>query len=233
MKHEQKYKYQYEHIATLNGNAAKNFRIPKSVIVDTEMLGIRIAVFTYLSLYKGLNDRVCFSIPLFLDWAGYKSDAHAGGINDKTIRTLEALSDLGYITFLDNRLRTKNSCFEILFNTQLVHDSCFQESFAILYLDEVEKVMRYTNDNLQDRYLNRNIVLLVFAYLRQAIYRTPNELKPEEQSPEGIERRKERYIEAYNESYKDIAQDLGLTERVVSFAVQALVSIGLIVVAEA
>lgn len=231
MKHE--HKYQYEPIATLNGDAAKNFRIPKSVIVDTEMLGIRIAVFTYLSMYKGLNNKVCFSVPLFLDWAGYKSDAHAGGINDKTIWTLEAFSNLGYVIFLDDRLRTRNSCFEILFNTQLVHDRCFEESFAILYLDEIEKVMEYKNDNLQDRYLNRNIVLLVFAYLRQAIFRTPNELKPEERSSEGIAARRERCIEAYNGNYKNIAMELGLTERTVSLAVNTLEQLELIRTAEA
>ncbi|MBR2895786.1 MAG: hypothetical protein IKC03_09045 [Oscillospiraceae bacterium] len=228
-----KYEYQYEPIATLKGDASKNIRIPKSIITNTKMLGIRLAVFTYLSIYKGLNDKLCFSIPLFLNWAGYKSDAHAGGINDKTIQTLKDLRDLGYVSFSDENLRHRNSCVEIKFNTHLVHNQCFEESFAILYLDEIEKVMKYKNDNPQDRYLNRNIILLVFAYLRQAIFRTPNKLKPEERSPEGIEGRKERCIEAYNESYKDIALDLGLTERIVSLSTQVLVKVGLIVIVEA
>lgn len=227
------YRYEYETIETLKGDAARNIRVPKSIIVDTDMQNIRLAVFSYMSIYKGLNNKLCFSIPSFLNWAGYKSDAHGGGVNDKVIETVKMLSDLGYITFVGNGFLTRSSCVELLFNTQLVHDICCEEGFAVLYLDEIEKIMQYENNNKQDRYLNRNTVLLVFAFLRQAIFRTPNELKPEERSPEGIAKRRERCIEAYNNNYKDIAARLGLSNRTVSMAAEILMRLGLIAIAEA
>lgn len=228
-----KYEKEYAPIAILEGSASRNIRIPKSIIVEKSMMSIRIAVFTYLTIYRGLNNRLCFSIPLFLKWVGYKSDSHSGGINDKVIETLEVLREIGYVTFLGNTPIKRSSCIEIEFNTQLLHEKCFEESFAIMYIDEIETIMHYSNDNSQDRYLNRNTVLLVFAFLRHAIFRTPNELKPEERNPEGIAARRERCIEAYNDNYKNMAAELGLSERTVSLAVQVLVKLELIAKAEA
>lgn len=229
------YEKEFEPIETLEGDAAVYFNVPLSLIEDTEMHSIRLSVFTYLSAYRGLNNRICFSIPLFLEWAGYKSDAHAGGINDKVIDTLDRLNDVGYIVYCGNgpitRI-TRSSCFEIIFNRELVYNQSWSESFAILYWDEVQKIMQYKNENKQDRYLNANTILLVFAFLRQAIFRLPNKLKPEERSPEGISNRRKRCIEAYNGNYKDIGAALGLSERTVSLAVKVLVQLRLIVIAE-
>jgi len=227
-----KYEKEFESIETLEGDSAVYFNVPLSLIENTEMHSIRVSVFAYLSTYRGLNNRVCFSIPLFLEWAGYKSDAHAGGINDKVIDTLDWLNVLGYISYYGNNPITRSSCIEIEFNRDLVYNLSWSESFAILYWDEVQKIMRYKNENKQDRYLNANTVLLVFAFLRQAIFRLPNKLKPEERSPEGIENRRKRCIEAYNGNYKDIGTVLGLSERTVSLAVKVLVQLKLIVIAD-
>ena len=226
-------KKEYSPIKTLVGDASRSIRIPKSIIEDTDIHNVRLSLFTYLSIYKGLNNKVCFSIPLFLEWAGYKNDSHSGGINDKVIETLIALSEWGYVIFLDDKPLTRSYCAELRFDTDLVHNMCYEESFAILYLDEITRIMQYTNNNTHDRRLNRNTVLLVFAFLRQAIFRTPNTLKPEERSPEGIAARRERCIEAYNSNYKEIALVLGLGEKTVSAAVDILTKLKLIVFAEA
>lgn len=228
-----RYNVQYEPIDILKGDAAIYFRLPKSVIVNKTMLSIRTSIFSYLSIYSGLNGRVLFSIPHFLEWAGYKNDAHAGGINDKVIDTLVALSNLGYIKPFGNAFTSRTACVEIEFNKQLVHETCFKESFGILYWDEVQKIMQYKNNNPYDRYLNGNTVLLVFAYLRQAIYRMANRLKPEERSAEGVAKRRERYIEAYNDNFKSIGVQLGLSERIVSQAVAVLEQLNLIITATA
>ncbi len=227
------YNFEYTPVAELTGNAAIYFRVPKSVITDTNLLNIRLAIFAYLSIYRGLNNRVCFSIPLFLKWAGYKNDSHSGGINDKVISTLDEFNKLGYVAYINGKPHTRTACFEMEFNTNKVNDVCFEESFAILYWDEVERIMKYSNTNTQDKYLNRNTILLVFAFLRQAIFRVPNKLKPEERSSEGVAARRERCIEAYNGSYKDISESIGLSKRTVSLAVKILVQLKLIAVAEA
>lgn len=197
------------------------------------MLNIRVSLFVYLSQRKGLDDIVYFSVPLFLNWIGYKSDSHKGAINDKVLETLTWLEDLEYITFLEDKSVNKTSFFKIYFNTQIVHEECFTNRFAIVYLDEIERIMGFKNNNKKDNYLNCNNVLLVFAFLRRSIFRTPNKLKPEERYEDRIADRKERLVEAFNESYKNIAEALGLTERTVSKAVQVLAQLKLIVVAEA
>lgn len=227
------YKKEYQPIELLEGDAAIYFNVPISIIENTEMLSIRLSLFSYLSVYRGLNNRMCFSVPLFLEWAGYKSDAHRGGINDKVLDTLNEFCELGYIVYTSERPLTRSSFTEIEFNRNLVYKLGNAEGFAILYWDEVQKIMQYKNINPQDKYLNRNTILLVFAFLRQSIFRTPNELKPEEQSPDGIAERKKRCIEAYNGNYKDISATLGLSNRTVSSAVKVLVQLQLIITAEA
>lgn len=226
------YKLEFKPIDTLDGDAAVYFTVPLSLIKATEMHPLRLSVFAYLSAYRGLNNKICFSIPLFLSWAGYKSDAHAGGINDKVIDTLNRLNALGYIVYCGSGPITRSSCFEIKFNRNLVYTLSRSERFAILYWDEIQKIMQYKNKNLQDRYLNANTVLLVFAFLRQAIFRLPNKLEPEERNPEGIANRRKRCIEAYNGNYKNIGSELGLSERTVSLAVKVLVQLKLIVIAD-
>lgn len=196
------------------------------------MLNIRVSLFVYLSQRKGLDDMVYFSVPLFLDWIGYKSDSHKGAINDKVLETLTWLEDLEYITFFENKPVNKTTFIKIKFNTQIVHDECFANRFAIVYLDEIERIIAFKNKNKKDNYLNCNNVLLVFAFLRRSIFRTPNKLKPEERYEDRITDRKERCIETFNESYKDIGTALGLTEKTVSKAVKVLVQLKLIVIAE-
>lgn len=226
-------KYEYDAITNLKGTAANYFTVPKSVIVNTELDYRRVSLFTYLRSYKGLNDRLCFSVPLFLKWANLKSDTHSGGMNDKIIETLDSLNDLGYVTYLSEKPKNKTFCIDLQFNTQQVYEECSGDRFAIVYIDEIEKIMTYKDANSKDAYFNCNAVLLVFVYLRMAIYRRINELNPEERYPERIKDRKERLPEAYNDTYKDIAETLGLSERIVARAVEVLEQLGLVMVREA
>lgn len=181
-------------------------------------------------MYKGLNHRLLFSVPKFVEWSGFKSDSHSGGINDKVLRTLDELNTIGCIKYSDTP--SKTSTLELNVDIQLCYD-LNEDNFALLYIDEIEKIMNYKRENIKDTYLNSYAILLVFAFIRRNIFRRPNELKPEEQTPEGIEERKYRIIEAYNATYKDIAAELGLSERTVSQAVQILVELKIIVIREA
>ena len=225
--------YEYPPINTLTGTAAHYFTIPKCIIEGTELDYRRVSLFVYLRCYKGLNDHLCFSVPLFLKWANLKNDTHPDGVNEKIITLLDSLNDFGYITYCSDRAESRTFCIDILFNSQQVFDECAIERFAIVYIDEVEKIMQYKNLNPKDSYFNCNAVLLVFAYLRMAIARRPNKLKPEERFPKEIKERRERLPEAYNDTYKDIAATLGLSVRAVSKAVDVLKELGLIHVREA
>ena len=182
-------------------------------------------------MYRGLNNRLVFSIPFFLKWAHYKSDSHVGGINDKIIDTLNELNDEGYITYCGDTL-SRTGSIEIEINTEYIGEACSNGGYGVVYLDEIEKIMKCSIDN-KTAYFNCNTVLLVFAYLRDAIFRIPNKLKPEECYPERIEERRKRCPEAYNDTYKDIGLEIGVSAGCVSDAVKVLTELKLIVFEEA
>ena len=228
---EKDYSVEFKAICKLEGPSKNYFRIPDEIIYNCELGKIRIALYAYLYIHKGINDIVNFSVPLFLNWAGLKSDSHSGGMNDKVLTAMELLSDMGYVCFVGDKKLTRTSCAEIQFNTQLVHNMCCSgDRFAIVYLDEVESIMRYKNEKKSDTHFNSFSILLVFVYLRRSIIRRKNKLNPEERSEERIKDRRMRIPEAYNGKYKDIAFELGISERIVSKSVEILRRLKLIVV---
>ena len=76
------------------------------------------------------------------------------------------------------------------FDTSNYYEAC-SNGYAVIYLDELEKIMSYQKKNLKDGTLNNTTMLLVFAYLRNKIRRRPNELNPEERTSDGIKQRRE------------------------------------------
>ena len=226
-------KYEYRDYVDLEGVSGKYFYVPRTLIRDTKLDANRISVFTYISIYRGLNNKMIFSVPRFLKWANYKSDSHKNGINNKIIETLDMLNDKGYVVYCDNGFVKKTSSVEIETQPEFIGLKCENGGgFGVLYVDEVEKIMNY-QIALKSTHFNCNTILLVFAYLRDAIYRTPNELKPEERSPEKIADRKKRLPEAYNASFKEIASNLGISDRSVATAIEILEDLKLIVTAKA
>ena len=222
-------KFEYRTPEKLDGDKAKYLFVPMSLIEDSELYVYRVALFAYLAMYRGLNNRVVFSVPRFVEWAGFKSDTHAGCVNEKVLDTLHRLNDLGYLIYREQP--TKSNVAELVMDMDFVTAEC-ANNFAILYIDEIEKIVNYKRENLKNAHLNSFSVLLVFAYLRRKIFRRPNELKPEERTQEGIEERRKRKPEAYTDNYKDIGEALGLSERTVSKAVKILEELNLLVVAE-
>ena len=107
------------------------------------------------------------------------------------------------------------------------YDEC-SEGYAVLYLDELEKMMSYKN--LQGNSINNTTLLLVFAYLRNKIRRRPNELKPEERTLEGIKQRQKRLPDAFDGNISDIAKELGIHKQTLSKVIDILEQeLGLIV----
>ena len=210
------YKYEYAKIA-LTDFESKYIYIPLSVIADNELDIKRIGVFSYLRVHCGLNDIIGFTISDMVEWCNMKPNKREGKTNDKFLSVIDDLSNRGYITYLSEK--NKSSYMKCKFNTEHYYDEC-SDGYAVVYLDELQKIMEYKN--LEGNSVNNTTILLVFAYFRNKIKRRPNELKPEERSPDGIKNRKERIPDAYDGNIADIAKEIGIHKQTLSKIIDIL-----------
>lgn len=107
------------------------------------------------------------------------------------------------------------------FNIGNYYEEC-SNGYAVIYLDELKKIMSYKKENSKDNTLNSATILAVFAYLRNKIRRRPNELFPEERTSDGIRKRKERLPDAYGSSFLDIANELNISSKTLSKIIDIL-----------
>ena len=225
--------YEYQNPVKLNGDSGIYFSVPDSVILDADANDKRVTAFSFFSIRRGLDRGVSFSINSIVKWIGRKQNRNSNGINGKLIQAIERLRDDEYISFSDKL--TNSSCIDATFNTCKVSEECNRGRFAVIYFDELKKILDYKNPNSKDAFLNNDVILLVFAYLRMEIYRRSNSLRPEEinignkRSHElDVETRRIRCPEAYDCYYYEIAEKLGISARTVSKAVVVLNELGLI-----
>lgn len=194
--------------------------VPLSVITDTEMDTRRVGVFSYLRAHCGLNNIAGFTIPDMVEWCGGKPDRRANGSNEKSLSTIDVLNDRGYLTYLTEK--SKSSFMKCKIDTDYCYNECLTKGYAVIYLDELEKILTYQKENSKDSTINNTLVLLVFAYLRNKIRRRPNELKPEERTSDGIKSRRERLPDAYDGNISDIADELGIHKQTLSKVIDIL-----------
>lgn len=226
-------KYEYPSPVELNDISANYFVVPASIILHKDANEKRVTVFSFFSVYRGLNYKILFSVNSIVNWLGKKPDRHKNGLNDKIINAINSLKDEGYLTLSEE---LNNSSFlEAAFNMKQISDNCDNDRFAVIYVDELEKILKYQNPNSKDAFLNSDVILTVFAYLRMKIYRRRNKFFPEEINIDNknnhqydIEARRLRSPDAFDCYYYEIADDLGITSRTVSKAVIALNELGLI-----
>ena len=211
-------KYEYKRIP-LEESQSKYIYVPLSVITDDELDIRRVGIFSYLRIHCGLNNVIGFTIPDMVEWCGGKPDRRANGSNDKFLATLDVLNDGGYLTYLTEKSRS--SYMKCIFNMNYYYDTC-SKGYAVIYLDELEKIINYQKENLKDGTLNNTTILLVFAYLRNKIRRRPNELAPEERTSDGIKKRKERMPDAYGSNINDIADELNISSKTLSKIIDIL-----------
>ena len=231
--------YEYPSPIKLKGLESKYICIPSSIIYDTDIDVKRVAIFSYFIKKKGLDNTIGFTIPLLVKWCGLKPDTRSNGISQKFIDIINNFKDMDFLTYSEEL--TKTSHTEIEFNSDKIYELCQDETFSILYLDEIEKIMSYKNEDDKDKYFNNTILLLVFAYFRSMIYRRSNKLKLDEinvdnmQSHEyDLEYRRGHSPEAYYDNYNTISERIGISARLVSKAVSILEEeLGLLVTDEA
>lgn len=211
-------RYEYTK-SELEGSESKYIYIPLSIITDTELDIKRVGIFSYLRIRCGLDDVIGFTIPSMVEWCGMKPDNKNGRINDKFLNILDSLNNIDYLTYLTDK--SKSSFMKCKFNIKYYYDDC-SNGYSVVYLDEIEKIINYKKENSNDNILTNTTILLVFAYLRHKIKRRPNELKPEEQSPEMIEARRKRMPEAYDSNINEIAEEIGISSKTISKAIDIL-----------
>ena len=210
--------YKYEYTKTLLTDLeSKYIYIPLSIIVDSKLDVKRIGIFSYLRIHCGLNDLIGFTIPDIITWCGMKPNNREGKTNDKFLSIIDDFNNGGYLTYLTNK--DKNSYIKCKLDMEYYYNQC-SEGYAIVYLDELQKIMDYKN--LQGNSIDNSIILLVFAYFRNKIKRRPNELKPEEQTADGIMQRRERLPEAISSNITTIASELGVHKQTLSKAIDVL-----------
>lgn len=212
------YKNKYEYTKTLlDGFASKYIYIPLSVILDNELDTKRIGVLSYLRVHCGLNDMVGFTVADMVEWNGMKPKRGADKTNGKFLNIIDDLSNRGYLTFPTEQNRT--SYIKCKFDMEYYYEKC-SEGYAVVYLDELEKIMSYKNS--QGNSISNAMILLVFAYFRNKIMRRPNELKPEERTYENIKLRQQRMPDAFDSNITTIAEEIGIHKQTLSKVIDIL-----------
>lgn len=225
--------FEYPSPRKLDESSSIYIRIPSSIILDDEVNEKRITAFSFFYIKRALDSTVWFSINRIVEWTKRKPNRHKNGLNDKFAKAINYLANNEYISLYDKPSNT--ICTEAKFNHSKVSNECDHERFAVIYLDEIEKIMNYRDNNAKDSFMNNDMIMLIFAYLRMMIYRRSNKLRLEEINIDNknsieydIETRKLRSPDTFNGYYCDIADDLGISDRIVSSAVNALHDLKLI-----
>lgn len=225
--------YEYPNPVELIGDACAYFLVPSAVVLDNDIGEKRLTAFSFFSVRRGIDGKVDFSVNRIVQWAGRTPNRNASGVNAKVSESVEHLVRKGYLGISGDcsGARIAEACF----NLPKVADECNHDRFAVIYVDEIKKIMDYNGFESGDRLMNNDVVLLVFSYLRMMIYRRRNKLRPEEINVDDlddckhdIEARRANSPEAYSGYYCDIADDLGLSPRVVSKSIDVLEELGLI-----
>ena len=226
-------RYEYSSPVELDVISGNYFVVPAPIIMDTSMTEKRVTVFSFFSIYRGLNSSLFFSINNIVKWMGKQPNRHTNGINSKIIQVIDGLKNGGYLTLSEEL--NNSSCVEATLNLAKISRECDNDRFAIIYLDELKQIMDYQNPNTKDMFLNNDVILLVFAYLRMKIHRRRNKLFVEEINVNNqnnhqldISTRRLRSPDAYDCYYYEIAEELGLTSRTISKVVNVLNELGLI-----
>lgn len=229
-----RYEYSLDSLTKLSGHSCIRITIPYSLITNTNLDVMRIAVFSYFYVRKGLDGIFYFSVNSILQFLNKVSNRHKGGINDKVISIMKSFMDMNYLKYdnslFDEKKRGKTySVYSQFLEAEFLSTNIYLENdshrFATLYWDEVLKIMSYQNPNKKDVYLSNLSVLLVFAYIRCVLPKRSNKLRIEDTD---IKSRQLAYPEAYNTYYRDIADEIGISDRTVSKSFDILKELGLI-----
>lgn len=205
-----------EQLQQLSRKESIFIKIPSSIIIDGQLPHERVALFTYLYVNAGLNDKLLLSHDDLHEYIHKKVNPNR--VKNCCTVNIEFLLDYyksqGYINY-NGRIKNKIpiSC---TINRDRLCDKVDNNRFAIIYLDEIEKILNYPLDG--KKYGN-DTLLLLFAYLRLRIYNRNTAKGSIDQKSE-----------TYDDYYKTIGEILNIPEKIVSSLVDILVELNLIYV---
>ncbi len=205
----------------LTGIASRYISVPASIIMNNELDTKRVVAYIYFALKHGKDNELSFTINHLVSWCGFTPNKHDGKINDKFFALIDAMKQINIIS-CDNPDDEKNKhsyMYTALFNEDTIQDEMNNPSkrFALLWVDEIKKIMSY-QITLDNKYLNNATILLVFAYLRMMIYRRSVLNISYSQFKDGATSNPE----AYNNFYFKMAEDLGISVKTLSLVLNIL-----------
>lgn len=214
----------YEHPSPkkLKGVAGRFIKIPEDFIfADDDKL---LVSFCFFSVFKGLNDKVVFSLDAMAEWSGKNPSRSSTGINGKFHNAVNLLVEKGWLSV--DKKPSNSKCCTATVNMENLNEACndTDKYFAVLYIDEIGKILAWNNPNPNDRYMNNDVLLRVFTYMRLIIRRRRNRLDP----GDTIQERRARWPEVWSGYYDELAENLGISARAFSSTVDALCEIGLL-----
>lgn len=209
------HEYEYESWTVLLGDSKVYLCIPQTILEESAQCRELLATFCYFYVKRGLDSRVSFSVNFIADWVGRKRNRSDRGINARIRDAVARLSELGILEL--NGTPNNSGITEALVDI----GGYLDEYFALVYLDELQRIFAY------DGPTNKDAILEVFTWLRFHIPRRSNKAKAENAGVP-VEDRQKELPECYNCFLSDIAYETKLAERTVSAAVRALNSLGLI-----
>ena len=198
-------------------NEEKEFIIiPECIINDINTDSKRVAAYTFFWLRAGKDRKVMFTIESLVSWCGYVPKTSKGKTDSQFKVIVSWLRDIGYITYPD--LNNVKQPYTTLLTADL-HSDWYKSMtdanyFAMVYLDEINKIMNYNCGNKSKTLTNANI-LAVFTYLR---LRIPIRNAAEGESKE----RRTNTPEVFYSYYKDISEELGISEKTLSTILRIL-----------
>lgn len=219
-------KYEYSSPQKLDGVSRYFIKVPESIIYDDEVGDKLLTVFSFFSVRKGLDDKTMFTVNKMVEWSGKKPNRHVGSINSRFKDAIRYLDENGYISVdCDPSSISDAKCCSARINMSKIHDECDDYDFAVVYVDELEKILGWKSQNPKDTFSNNDTILRVFAYLRMIIKRRSNKMPNDEID---IEKRKAKWPEAWNGYYKNMAEVLNISDKAMSNVVDILCDLGLI-----
>ncbi|MCM1225208.1 MAG: hypothetical protein NC548_63230 [Lachnospiraceae bacterium] len=212
------YKMSYDELdkVALKGKSGNFVAVPENIICSNKHnLDVkRVSILAYLFAKTGIDESLLLSLQDIHNWLGKKIDKHIGRstITSEIKSLLEYYRSIGILEYSDSLLYT--SYINAKFYKEKVFEFENKENnkrFAKIYIDELESVIQYRTENKNAKFDN-SVVLLIFSYLRMNTYQNNGLISDEDMS----------YPEAYNHYYKDIADELSISERMVSKAIDIL-----------
>lgn len=224
--------FEFKSAKRLDDIRGSYFSMPAGIIFDNGNETKLTASFSFFAVSRGLNYKAMFSLNGMVEWSGKKPTRNVGGTNHKFSCAINKLEDMGYISL--NGKASNVACCTADINMEKIRRECDEDGYALIWVDELDKILHWENKDCKDSFVNADVLLKVFAYLRMMIPRRPNKMHGWEINVDNkndpnldIESRRMRMPEAYSAYYCDIAEDLDMSERVVSKSIDCLEDMGL------